>query len=64
MRSKDRLATAKLLGYLSVVAVILAFIGSMGTDLWLASTQWLLVGLTLAVWAVFMLIEGGYKMRK
>ena len=61
LRNKDKLALAKLLGYFSVVCTILAFIGSLGTDLWLASTQWLLVGLTCAVWAVFVLIEGGYK---
>ena len=38
---------------LSIVAVILAIIGSMGYDPWLASTQWVLVAVLLAIWAVY-----------
>jgi hypothetical protein len=64
MRSKDKLAVGKVLIYFSVVSVILAFIGALGTDLWLASTQWMLVGLTSAVWGVFVLIEAGFRMKK
>lgn len=41
----------------SVLAVILAGIGAAGTDLWLASTQWLLVAIFLAVAGVFVLLE-------
>ena len=64
MRSKDKMALGKVLIYFSVVCVILAFIGALGTDLWLASTQWMLVGLTSAVWGVFVLIEAEFKMKK
>jgi hypothetical protein len=64
MRSKDKLAVGKVLIYFSAVSVILAFIGALGTDLWLASTQWMLVGLTSAVWGVFVLIEAGFRMKK
>ena len=64
MRSKDKLAVGKVLIYFSIVSVILAFIGALGTDLWLASTQWMLVGLTSAVWGVFVLIEAGFRMKK
>ncbi|MEK7143131.1 MAG: hypothetical protein AAB785_02885 [Patescibacteria group bacterium] len=42
---------------LSVVAVILALIGSFGSDLWLASTQWVLIAAVLAVWAVYVKIR-------
>lgn len=49
--------------YASVVCVILALIGAFGVDLWLASTQWILVGLTLATWGVFVLIEAQFKIR-
>lgn len=63
MRNKDKLAIGKMLIYVSVVAVILAFIGFLGTDIWLASTQWMLVALTLAVWGVFVLIEAQFKIR-
>jgi len=64
MRSKDKLAIGKVLIYSSIVCVILAFIGALGTDLWLASTQWMLVGLTSAIWGVFVLIEAEYRMKK
>ncbi|MBU1931083.1 hypothetical protein KJ965_00095 [Patescibacteria group bacterium] len=37
----------------SLVAVVLAMIGALGYDLYLASTQWLLVSVILATWAVF-----------
>lgn len=63
MRNKDKLAVGKVLIYASIVCVILAFIGATGTDLWLASTQWMLIALTLAVWGVFVLIEAQYKIR-
>lgn len=64
MRNKDKLALGKTLLYLSMISAILAFIGALGTDLWLASTQWLLVGLTLAVWSVYVLIEAQFKIEK
>lgn len=43
----------------SVLAVVLAGIGASGTDLWLASTQWLLIAIFLAVAGVFVLLETG-----
>ena len=64
MRNKDKLALGKVLMYASVVCAVLAIIGSLGTDMWLASTQWMLVGLTLAVWSVFVLIEAQFKIDK
>lgn len=64
MRNKDKLAIGKALIYASIVCVILALIGALGTDLWLASTQWMLVGLTAAIWGVFVLIEAEFKMKK
>ncbi len=53
-----------MLMYGSVISTILAFIGALGTDLWLASTQWMLIGLTLAIWSVFVLIEAQFKIEK
>jgi len=44
---------SSILMLLSIVAVILAIIGSMGYDPWLASTQWVLVAVLLAIWAVY-----------
>ena len=63
MRNKDKFLVGKSLIFLSVITTILAFIGAIGVDLWLASTQWLLVGLTLAIWGVFVLIEAQFKIR-
>lgn len=40
--------------YGSVVAVVLAVIGMLGTDLYLASTQWLLVGIMLSIWGIYL----------
>ena len=64
VRSKDKLAMGKLLMYLSVACVILALIGALGNDLWLASTKWMLVGLTVAIWGIFVLIEAEFRMKK
>lgn len=64
MRSKDKLATGKALIYFSMVCVLLALIGALGSDLWLASTQWMLVGLTSAIWGVFVLIEAEFKTKR
>ena len=46
-------ALANVLIILAVIAVILAFAGAVGTDIWLASTQWLLVSAVLAIWGVY-----------
>jgi len=61
VRDKDKLASAKMLFYASIVCVVLAFIGSVGVDLWLASTQWVLVSVLLALWAVYLLSESQFK---
>lgn len=37
----------------AVISVILAAIGYLGTDIWLASTQWLLVAAVLALFSVY-----------
>lgn len=63
MRNKDKLAVGKVLIYASMSCAILAFVGALGTDLWLASTQWLLVALVLATWGVFVLVEAQFKIR-
>ncbi len=39
------------------IAVLLAGIGYLGTDLWLASTQWLLVAAILALFGVYTRLE-------
>lgn len=44
---------SKLLMMLSFVAVVLSTVGYFGYDLWLASTQWLLVAAVIALFGVY-----------
>lgn len=41
----------------SVIAILLAGLGYLGTDIWLASTQWLLVAAVLAAFGVYAKLE-------
>jgi hypothetical protein len=41
----------------SAVAVVLSGIGYLGQDIWLASTQWLLVAAVVALFAVYLKLE-------
>lgn len=54
MKKKQRKDLAQALVYGSVAAVTLSVIGMLGTDLYLASTQWLLVGTLLAIWGIYL----------
>lgn len=42
-----------LLVALSFLATIFAIYGYYGADIWLASTQWIIVAILLGVWAIF-----------
>jgi len=37
----------------ALISVILSGLGYLGTDIWLASTQWLLVAVTLALFGLY-----------
>ncbi len=41
----------------SVVAVVFSAIGYLGTDIWLASTQWLLLAAVLALFGLYFKIS-------
>jgi hypothetical protein len=41
--------------------VFLSLVGALGTDIYLASTQWLLVAVVLAVWGVYLLLEAEFR---
>lgn len=57
MKKKDiRLVSQVLMGG-AAISIILAGIGYLGTDLWLASTQWLLVASVLALFGVYTKLE-------
>ena len=38
---------------LSFVGVILAIIGAFSADVWLASTQWIMIAAVLSIWAIY-----------
>ena len=61
-RDKDKPMLAKGLFGLSIVAVVLATVGALGYDFYLASTQWLLVAAVLGVWAVYTLLEAQFRL--
>jgi uncharacterized membrane protein len=41
----------------ALLSVVLSAIGYLGTDIWLASTQWLLVAAVLALFGIYMKVE-------
>jgi len=61
LRDKDKPMISKLLMFLSVLSVVFAIAGAVGTDFYLASTQWLLIAGVLAAWGVYLLLEAEYR---
>lgn len=61
LRDKDKRMTSKLLFSLSAVGAFLALVGALGSDIYLASTQWLLVSAVLGVWAIYLLLEAEFR---
>lgn len=56
MKKKDTAQISQFLMGSAVISVLLAGTGYLGTDIWLASTQWLLVAAVLALFGVYMRI--------
>lgn len=53
MKKEDIKKFSKFLMIGSAVAVVLSGVGYLGYDIWLASTQWLLVAAVLALFGVY-----------
>ena len=53
--SKEQLSGGLIV--LSILAIVLAIVGAFGYDLWLASTQWLLVAIALSSYALYMKVR-------
>ena len=53
MKKKDVGLISQVLIGGAVISVLLAGIGYLGIDIWLASTQWLLVAAVLALFGVY-----------
>ncbi|MFV1917104.1 MAG: hypothetical protein ACC618_01275 [Patescibacteria group bacterium] len=54
MKKKDTLLVSQILMGSAVISVLLAGIGYLGIDIWLASTQWLIVAAVLALFGVYL----------
>jgi hypothetical protein len=54
MKKKDAGMVSQALMAASVVAVVLSMVGYAGADIWLASTQWLLVAAVLAMFGIYL----------
>ena len=57
MEKQKKTFLAKVLMGASMAAVLLAAVGWMGTDIWLASTQWLLIAAILACFGIYVKLE-------
>ena len=58
MAKKDTKLNSQILMGGAATSVVLAAIGYLGADIWLASTQWLLVAAVLALFGVYTKMEG------
>ncbi len=54
MKKGDIRLLSNILMAAALVAVVLSGIGYLGTDIWLASTQWLLVASVFALFAIYL----------
>lgn len=57
MKKKDTKETSKLLMMGAGVAVIMSAVGYLGYDIWLASTQWLLVAAVMSLFGVYLKLK-------
>ena len=57
MKKKDLRLLSQILMSGAVVSVLFSGIGYLGSDLWLASTQWLLVAVVFALFGVYLRME-------
>lgn len=53
MSKKDMELTSRILMGGALVAVIFSAMGYLGTDIWIASTQWLLISAILALFGIY-----------
>jgi hypothetical protein len=58
MKKKDVGMVSQALMAASVVAVVLAGVGAFASDIWLAATQWLMVAAVLALYGIYIKVQG------
>jgi arginine exporter protein ArgO len=57
LKKKDTRRISQILMICSLLGVILAGFGATGVDIWLASTQWLLIAVVLAGFGIYLRME-------
>ncbi len=57
MEKKDMKMVSQVLMGGALIAIALSALGYLGTDIWLASTQWLLVAAVLALFGVYLKVS-------
>ncbi|MCL5072237.1 MAG: hypothetical protein M1308_15300 [Actinobacteria bacterium] len=55
--NKDKLIYPRVFMAASIAAIVLAGVGYLGNDIWLASTQWLLIAAIFALFGVYLRLE-------
>jgi len=53
IKKKDAETMSQVLMNLALLSVALSAVGYLGRDIWLASTQWLLVAVVLALFGIY-----------
>jgi hypothetical protein len=51
---KGKASISKYLIYGAVVAILLSIVGWLSRDIWLASTQWLLIAVVLTLFGIYL----------
>ena len=54
LNKKNKAMFSKVLIWGAVAAVLLSIVGWMGRDIWLASTQWLLIAAVLTLFGIYL----------
>jgi hypothetical protein len=54
MKKADKIRLSQGMMMAALVSIVLAGVGYLGLDIWLASTQWLLVTVVLALFGVYL----------
>lgn len=58
MKKKDWKTSSQVLMSTAAIAIVLSAVGYTGADIWLASTQWLLVAAVLALFGIYARMNG------
>jgi hypothetical protein len=54
LSSKNKATVSKILMYGATLAVLFSIVGWLGRDIWLASTQWLLIAAVLTLFGIYL----------